>query len=183
VEGGYRNRPVLTDVTLSVRAGEMLALIGPNGAGKTTLLRVLTRQLGATAGAVMLDGIDLRTRGPEWVARRMALALQVSTSARPLTVSEAVALGRAPHRGWLLPLTSADREAVRRALERTGLGELRDRPVTDLSAGKPSRRAGTSSSAEPAVLLVDEPTRISICATRANCSTGCGSSPGMGWRS
>lgn len=159
VEGGYRHRPVLRAVSLSVRAGELLALIGPNGAGKTTLLRVLTRQLNATAGAVLLDGVDLRTRGPGWIARRMALALQAGDAVRPFTVFEAVALGRAPHRGWLLPLTSADRDAVQRALERTGLTELTDRPVTCLSAGESQRVALARALAqEPTVLLVDEPT-------------------------
>jgi iron complex transport system ATP-binding protein len=159
VEGGYRDRRVLAEVSLSVRAGEVLALIGPNGAGKTTLLRVLTRQLRTTAGAVLLEGVDLRTRGPGWIARRMALALQAGTAPRPVTVSEAVALGRAPHRGWLLPLTAADREAVRRALDRTGLADLRDRPVTDLSAGEAQRVVLARALAqEPSVLLVDEPT-------------------------
>jgi iron complex transport system ATP-binding protein len=159
LDSGYRNRPVLTAVSLSIRAGEVLALIGPNGAGKTTLLRALARQLRPTAGTVMLDETPLWTRGPGWVARRIALAPQGRPPERPLTVAEAVALGRAPHRGWLLPLTAADQEIVRRALERAGLGALMNRPVTELSAGEAQRVVLARALAQgPAVLLVDEPT-------------------------
>jgi iron complex transport system ATP-binding protein len=159
LDSGYRNRPVLSAVSLSIQAGEVLALLGPNGAGKTTLLRVLARQLRPTAGTVMLDEAHLWTHGPGWVAQRIALAPQGRPPERPLTVAEAVALGRAPHRGWVLPLTAADQEAVRRALARAGLRRLTDRPVTELSAGEGQRVVLARALAqEPAVLLVDEPT-------------------------
>lgn len=159
VASGYRNRPVLSAVSLSVRAGEVLALIGPNGAGKTTLLRAMARQLRLTAGAVLLDGVQLWTRGPQWVARRVALASQGRALDRPLTVTEAVALGRAPHRGWLLPWNTEDQDAIRRAIARVGLGALADRAVTELSAGEAQRVVLARALAqEPAVLLVDEPT-------------------------
>jgi iron complex transport system ATP-binding protein len=159
LDAGYRNRPVLSAISLSVMAGEILALIGPNGAGKTTLLRALARQLRPTAGAVLLDGIDLWKRGPGWVARRIALAPQGKTPEQPLTVAEAVALGRAPHRGWLLPWTHADREAINRALDRAGLNGFAERLVTELSAGEAQRVVLARALAqEPVVLLVDEPT-------------------------
>jgi branched-chain amino acid transport system ATP-binding protein len=59
VSAGYRGRPVLRDVSLSVVAGQRIALIGPNGCGKSTLFRVMAGVLRATAGEVHLDGSDL----------------------------------------------------------------------------------------------------------------------------
>ncbi len=77
----------------------------------------------------------------------------------PLCVADAVALGRAPHRGWMLPLTLADRQSVDRALEMTGLSGLRNRAITELSGGEWRRMVLARSLAQEAkILLLDEPT-------------------------
>ena len=158
-DSGYRNRQVLSSVSLSVKHGELLAIIGPNGAGKSTLLKVLARQLRLTAGAVLLDETNLWSEGAGWVAQRIALAPQTGIFDRPLTVNEAVALGRAPHCGWILPLRTIDREAVQQSLNRVGLVNLANRPVTELSAGEAQRVILARALAQSAeVFLVDEPT-------------------------
>ncbi len=159
VSAGYPGRTVLQDVDLTVRTGELLALIGPNGAGKTTLLRLLARQLRPIVGAVALDGISLWEQSSRWVARRIAITRSDRVTERPVTVQEAVSLGRAPHRGWLLPLREEDRDAVRNALDRVGLEKHAERPVTELSAGEKQRvTLARALAQEPRVLLVDEPT-------------------------
>jgi subfamily B ATP-binding cassette protein MsbA len=56
----YDDRPVLQDIDLTVRRGEMLALVGPSGAGKTTLLNLLPRFYEVSRGAIKIDGRDLR---------------------------------------------------------------------------------------------------------------------------
>jgi subfamily B ATP-binding cassette protein MsbA len=56
----YDDRPVLQDLNLTVRRGEMLALVGPSGAGKTTLLNLLPRFYEVSRGAILIDGHDLR---------------------------------------------------------------------------------------------------------------------------
>ncbi|QEL21043.1 ABC transporter ATP-binding protein [Limnoglobus roseus] len=159
ITAGYPDRPVLAAVTLAVRAGEFMALIGPNGAGKTTLLRSLGRQLRPARGTVALDGVAVWDRSPGWTAQRIALALQGGERDRPLTVAEVVSLGRAPHRGWVLPFRAEDRHAVEVALARAGLADFAERRVTELSAGE-AQRVGLARALaqEPAVLLVDEPT-------------------------
>jgi iron complex transport system ATP-binding protein len=75
------------------------ALLGPNGAGKTTLLRALARLLRPRTGTVLLAGANIWRLRPRAVARRLALAPQSEGVSSPLTVAQAVALGRAPHRG------------------------------------------------------------------------------------
>jgi subfamily B ATP-binding cassette protein MsbA len=56
----YDDRPVLRDIDLTVRRGEMVALVGPSGAGKTTLLNLLPRFYDVSRGAIKIDGLDLR---------------------------------------------------------------------------------------------------------------------------
>jgi subfamily B ATP-binding cassette protein MsbA len=56
----YDTRPVLEDINLTVRRGELVALVGPSGAGKTTLLNLLPRFYEVSRGAILIDGLDLR---------------------------------------------------------------------------------------------------------------------------
>lgn len=156
---GYGKCPVLTGVNLELRAGEVLVLIGPNGAGKTTLLHTLARLLPPLAGSIELLGEPLASHDAKPLARLLALAPQRATqSSWPLTVREAVSLGRAPHRGWLLPLTRADRDAVDAAMERMGIGALGDRVFSSLSGGEVRRVILARALAQhPRVLLLDEP--------------------------
>lgn len=155
----YGDRLVLSELTLAARSGEVLALLGPNGSGKTTLLRSLARLLRPRAGTVLIEGRDVWTLRPHETARQVALAPQTERRDWPLTVEQAVQLGRAPHRGWILPYTSDDIRVVEQALENTGLVELRERPITELSGGEWRRMVLARALAQQAqILLLDEPT-------------------------
>jgi iron complex transport system ATP-binding protein len=155
----YNGHAVVEDLCLSARPGEVLGLIGPNGAGKTTVLRAMARILRPRHGSVLLDGKDMWHISSRAVAQRLALAPQIESGAWPISVEQAVILGRAPHRGWFLPMSSADRTAVDRALQRAELTDLRDRPVSKLSGGEQRRVVLARALAqEPDVLLLDEPT-------------------------
>ncbi len=75
----YPSRPdaaALDRLTLDVRAGEKVALVGPSGAGKTTVFQLLLRFYDPQAGAVLVDGVDLRTADPANVRQRLALVPQ-----------------------------------------------------------------------------------------------------------
>ena len=156
---GYAGRQVLAGVDLAVRPGELLAVVGPNGSGKTTLLRALARVLEPFAGCVRIDGNDPWRHGSRWTARRLVAAVAAPAAIWPLTVADAVALGRAPHRGWFLPYTAADRNAIQQAIARTGLGGLETRLLHELSAGESQRVVFARALAQsPQILLLDEPT-------------------------
>ena len=155
----YNGHPVVRDVCLAANKGEVLGLIGPNGAGKTTVLRAMARMMRPRHGTILLQGHNVWNMSSRSVAKRLALAPQMESGSWQLTVEQAVTLGRAPHRGWFLPLSAQDHAAVDRALGRTGLLEMRERPIAQLSGGEQRRvvlaRALTQ---EPDVLLLDEPT-------------------------
>lgn len=156
---GYGDRRILTELSLDLRAGEVLALIGPNGSGKTTLLHTLAGLLPPQAGRMEWEGRSLRALGRRERARTLALSPQrAEEAAWPLTVVEAVALGRAPHRGWFRPLTAEDDAVVGRAMERLGVGALAGRLLPSLSGGELRRvLLARALAQEPRVLLLDEP--------------------------
>jgi len=88
-----RENPALDDFSLEVRPGERVALVGPSGAGKSTVFRLLLRFYDPTAGAVRIDGVDLRDADPKAVRARVAFVAQDA----PLfssSASENIAFGR-----------------------------------------------------------------------------------------
>jgi len=68
--------PVLADISFTARPGELTAIIGATGAGKTTLLELLPRLSDPTAGAVLIDGVDVRERDPEELWARIGVVPQ-----------------------------------------------------------------------------------------------------------
>jgi len=159
VSFAYGPRPVLSDVTLAVAAGELVGVIGPNGGGKTTLVRLLSGVLAPGAGIVRLGGRPLATYRRRDLARRLAVVPQDPTLELPFTALEVVLMGRAPHLAALGFPRAGDVEIARAAMARLGVAELEDRPLDRLSGGERQRiLLARALAQEPAVLLLDEPT-------------------------
>ena len=158
VEFGYLpGQPVLRDVDLQIEPGEFVALAGPNGGGKTTLLRLTLGLERPTRGDVRLFGEpadSFRERaGLGYLAQRTNLGVQA-----PATVREVVAAGRCARKPFGR-FGRADDDAIEDAIERVGLGELRNRPLTRLSGGQQQRAfIAKALAAEPRLLALDEPT-------------------------
>ncbi|MCG8648468.1 MAG: ABC transporter ATP-binding protein, partial [Pirellulales bacterium] len=156
--GFDRDQTVIRDLSLDLRQGEILALLGGNGAGKTTLLRMLAAQLHPRHGQVLLDDVPMKGWSRREIAKRLALMPQSERCESAFSVREFVRLGRAAHRGWLLPLTDEDERAVDQALAAGEMVELEHRLVTTLSGGQWRRAVLARSLAQNAtVLLLDEP--------------------------
>jgi iron complex transport system ATP-binding protein len=152
----YNSHPVLENVSFHLEKGRMLAILGVNGAGKSTLLKCLNRILRPQAGSVLLGEEDLFRLPRDAVARRMGYVPQQHAQA-PLTVYEAVLLGRRPRMG--LTVGKSDYAVVEQTLERMGLSPLALRPVNDLSGGEVQKVMIARALAQsPSILLLDEPT-------------------------
>ncbi|MEU4399072.1 metal ABC transporter ATP-binding protein [Micromonospora orduensis] len=155
---GYDGRPVLRDVSLTVTAGEVVAVLGANGSGKSTLIRAVLGLVPLSSGAITLFGQPLR-RFRQWqrigyVPQRLGAGGGV-----PATVREVVASGRLARRGLLRPPGAADRTAVDDALRAVGLADRAADPVATLSGGQQQRTLiARALAGRPELLILDEPT-------------------------
>ncbi|HYK97930.1 MAG TPA: ABC transporter ATP-binding protein [Candidatus Acidoferrales bacterium] len=91
--GNHLPHRALDDVSLEIRAGEVIALVGENGSGKTTLAKVLSGLYKPDAGKVLWDGVDVNTRDEGWVYQRVAVLFQ-DFARFMLTARENIGLGR-----------------------------------------------------------------------------------------
>jgi iron complex transport system ATP-binding protein len=159
VEAGYGARRVLRDVSLTLAAGELVALVGPNGAGKSTLVGVASGVRAPIRGEVRLDGVPLVRWSRLAIARRLAVVAQGDGLPPGFRAEEVVAMGRTPHAGFLRAFGDADRAVVETAMREADVWRLRERPVEALSGGERQRVALARAFAQtPTVLLLDEPT-------------------------
>ena len=154
--------PLLGDIDLEVKAGEIATVLGPNGAGKTSLLRVLVGELAPDSGLVSLNGRALGDWTSEQRARSLAVLPQHSLLNFPFTAEEVVMLGRTPHDTGV----AHDREIVAAALQAVDGDYLAQRTYTQLSGGEKQRvhlarvlaQIWEPSSPGERYLILDEPT-------------------------
>ena len=144
---------VLTEVSLHVEAGELLALIGPNGAGKTSVLNCISG-IYRGSGAIRFRNEDIAGRAPHEIARLgLARTFQV-----PLTFESMSVLDNATIGALLRHANAGEARAkAREVLQRVGLGHVIDAPAKSL--GTPGRKRleiARALASEPKALLLDE---------------------------
>lgn len=150
-------RLVLDRIGMRCAKGELIAVLGPNGAGKTTLLRAIAG-LAAVDGSIRLAGGGVRDMSAASRARTVAYLPQGNIAHWPISVRDAVAIGRIPHGGGPGRERAADTKAVDVALAAVDAAHLADRPVTELSSGERARvMLARALAVEAPVLLADEP--------------------------
>ncbi|MGY5765840.1 ABC transporter ATP-binding protein [Brachybacterium sp. DNPG3] len=151
--------PVLRGVDLQVGEGEVVGLVGPNGGGKTTVLRAVSRAIVPDGGSVRLDGRDVAAMSGRERARRIAVMAQETDDGMPLSVADAVLLGRIPHRRGFGGTTREDLRIATAALEQVGALHLARQDLAELSGGERQRVLAARALAQrPRLLLLDEPT-------------------------
>jgi ABC-type Mn2+/Zn2+ transport system ATPase subunit len=155
VTAGYGRRVALSDVTLTVASGSLLAVIGPNGAGKSTLLKLIAGLIRPSSGRLSVLG------GPPGSSASSIAYLPQAEAVDwefPVTVREVVTMGRYARLGFGHEPGRLDRERVLAALETVGMADAVDRQIGALSGGQRRRVfLARAIAADPELYLLDEP--------------------------
>ncbi len=155
----YGDSIIIDELNLNIPKGEITVFIGGNGCGKSTLLRSIARLLKPQSGEIVLNGKEIVKMSSKDVAKQMAVLPQGPVAPEGLTVLQLVKQGRYPYQTWLKQWSSEDEEKVYKALEATGLLDLKERSVDSLSGGQRQRAWIAMTLAQDTdFILLDEPT-------------------------
>lgn len=157
---GYKGfSPVVTDINVEIKSGELTCLIGSNGIGKSTLLKTLTGFLPKLGGRLLLDGRDIDLLSQRERAKYISIVLTYKADVQNLSVAEMVGMGRMPYTGFWGKLNANDREIVAEAINMVGINHLKDRMVQTLSDGERQKVMIAKALAQQTpIILLDEPT-------------------------
>ena len=151
----YKKRPVVRNVSVSVRRGEAVGLLGPNGAGKTTLFYMITGLVTADKGSISLDGVDI-TNLPMYQRARLGIGYlpQESSIFRGLTVEQNIRSVLELHE----PEKAKRERKLRELCDEFSITHIRHSPAVALSGGERRRvEIARALAANPQFMLLDEP--------------------------
>ncbi len=155
IEAGYGKLRILDGVTITVAAGESVALLGTNGAGKSTLLRAVTGVQPLVGGRVLIDGVDVTTEGPQALLRRGIVHIPGGHCTFPkLTVRESLRIAMWPFRKDAARVAEAEDVVFSRF---PILQERLDQQAGSLSGGQQQMLALARALVHrPRMLIIDE---------------------------
>src|SRR5512140_3166798 len=132
----YGDKTILKDVSFQVPHGARIAVVGPNGAGKSTLFKALVGLLPLASGRIMIHGEPLGNHKDcvAYIPQREEVDWRF-----PVTVSDVVAMGRFDRQGWVRTASADDKRIIQRSLEQLGIGDLKNRSISELSGGQQQR--------------------------------------------
>ena len=153
----YNGSVALYDASLQLPAGCICGLVGMNGAGKSTLFKALTGFVRPSRGHIRINGLSVADAQRQQAVAYVPQNESIDCSF-PISVWDVVMMGRYGAMNLLRIPRPSDRHAVRDALERVDLLDLRQRPIGSLSGGQRKRAFLARAIAQRAsVLLLDEP--------------------------
>ena len=156
---GYQGKPIVRDIHIRLRQGEILTLIGPNGAGKSTVLKSIAKQLSPLEGTIRIGGESLDEIHGDALARKMAVVFTERIHSELMTCEDVVATGRYPYTGKFGILSKADYRVVDEAMRLVHVEELKGQNFAKISDGQRQRiLLARALCQQPQLIVLDEPT-------------------------
>ncbi|MBQ8454235.1 MAG: ABC transporter ATP-binding protein [Bacteroidaceae bacterium] len=156
---GYGEKAVLSDISQTLSAGQMVCLLGANGVGKSTILRTLSGFLPPLSGEVLLDGRDLTSLSLSQRSKSLSVVLTERVEVPYMKVVDLVGMGRSPYTGFFGTLSREDKSIVTEAIEMVGISCLAQRTIDTLSDGERQKALLAKALAQQTpVIFLDEPT-------------------------
>ena len=156
---GYNGKPLIKDINIAIKKGEIITIIGPNGAGKSTLLKSLARQLDPIEGCVYLEDFKLSEMSGSELSKKVAILFTDRIKGEMMNCYDVVATGRYPYTGYFGLLSAKDKEIVENTMKLVKVEELREKDFKKISDGQRQRiMLARALCQEPEIVLLDEPT-------------------------
>ena len=156
---GYHGIPLIKDIAIGLKKGEIMTLIGPNGAGKTTILKNLITELTPLKGVVILDGKRVTDYPGQELSKHLSVVLTERIRPEMMLVKDVVATGRYPYTGRFGLLSEEDHRKVEEAMKLVNISDLADRDFLKTSDGQKQRvMLARAICQEPDIIVLDEPT-------------------------
>lgn len=156
---GYDGVPLIKEIEIELKKGEILTLIGPNGAGKSTVLKSIAGQLSLIAGTVFWENSRINELSEKERARLLSVVLTEKIYPELMTCRDVVSMGRYPYTGNLGLLSLEDKEKVSEAMRLVHVDGLAEKEFLTLSDGQRQRvMLAKAIAQEPEILILDEPT-------------------------
>jgi len=136
---GYDDKPLIEDISIGVKKGEIVTMIGPNGAGKSTLLKSIIRELKLLGGASFLEEKDLSEVSEKELAKKLSILMTERIKPELMTCFDVVATGRYPYTNSLGLLKKEDEKIIGEALAMVNGEELANKDFNCISDGQKQR--------------------------------------------
>lgn len=154
---GYKDNPLLLDLNLKLKAGELVCFMGQNGVGKSTLIRTLAGLQPSLSGQIIYDASKLPN--PHDLPRHLAVVLTDRITAGNMTVGDVVSFGRYPYLNWTAELSPGDEEIINEVLGKIRIGHLKNKNLHELSDGQVQMvMIARAVVQDTPIILLDEPT-------------------------
>ena len=155
----YGDKPVVQNLSLRVKKGQVVSIIGPNASGKSTILKSIAGIIKPVSGKIFIEEKDISKMDSKKLAQKVSILLQQNKNPDDMSIEELVYFGRYPHKKWFEAFEASDKKIIEEAMKLTNTFALRDKTLETLSGGERQRAwIAMALAQEPDILLFDEPT-------------------------
>lgn len=157
---GYsKQKPLVSNLNLTLRSGALTILTGKNGTGKSTLLKTITKIIKPLDGKIFVNGTDLSQISAAQMAEKAAVVLTDRLSSENFSALEVISFGRSPYTGFFGRLTQKDYSIIKGVAEDLKIEQLLNLNFYELSDGQKQKVLIAKALAQQTeIIILDEPT-------------------------